>query len=139
MFRRSKGGRTTMKKILFVCTGNTCRSSMAEGIFKNLLKEAKNPMKGIEVVSAGTAVFTQEPANQKAIKVMEERGIDISSHRSQPIGKELLESADLILTMTQSHREQILRMDPQLKNKVYTLLEFIQDKEGQGRILDITD
>ena len=128
-----------MIKILFVCTGNTCRSSMAEGIFKNLIKNLGDDFKGIETISAGTLVLQQEPANPKAIKVLEDMGIDITPHTSQALTFELAQEADLILTMTQRHKEQIIQMEPNLKGKVFTLLEFAQGEERDDVTLDIAD
>src|SRR5690554_5121461 len=122
-----------MKKVLFVCTGNTCRSPMAEGIFKKLIEE-RGFSRDIQVESAGLAVLGKSAANLNALKAMEEMGIDISQHSSRGLTSELLDSADIILTMTQGHKGQILMAMPQVKDKVYTLLELI-DQEG----LDIVD
>ncbi|HHZ01170.1 MAG TPA: low molecular weight protein arginine phosphatase, partial [Tissierellia bacterium] len=67
--------------ILFVCTGNTCRSPMAEGLFKDMLR--KNNIENIKVSSAGLSVFPGEHVNEKAIRALKEKGIDISSHRAR--------------------------------------------------------
>lgn len=128
-----------MKKILFVCTGNTCRSSMAEGIFLELIRDKKSPIKNIEVTSAGLMVFGEERANEKAIIAMEEMGIDISSHLSKSLNLPLAHSADLILTMTMAHKEHILKTEPNLKDKVYSLKEYIGDGEESPGTLDIQD
>lgn len=90
--------------ILFVCTGNTCRSPMAEGIFKDMLK--KNKIDNIDVSSAGLSAFPGEGANEKAVKVLGEKGIDIGMHRASQLSEEI-DKADLILTMTLSHKEAI--------------------------------
>ncbi|MFZ7119687.1 MAG: hypothetical protein ACOWWH_01875 [Eubacteriaceae bacterium] len=108
-----------MKNVLLVCTGNTCRSSMAEGILKYLIKD-----KQVHIKSAGTSVFMSEPANNKAIKVMEEMGFDISKHRSKPITEELIKESDIILTMTKAHKEKVINASPQAKEKVFTLKEY---------------
>ncbi|MDD4089948.1 MAG: low molecular weight protein arginine phosphatase [Tissierellia bacterium] len=90
--------------ILFVCTGNTCRSPMAEGIFKDMLK--KNNIDNIIVSSAGLSVFPGEHANEKAVKALKEKGIDITMHRARQLLDEI-NKADLILTMTLSHKQVI--------------------------------
>ena len=124
-----------MKTILFVCTGNTCRSPMAAGLLKHLLEQSH--IEDIQVASAGLAVFFEEGAHQNAIATMEDLNIDISQHRARQADEDLLLDADLILTMTQSHRDQILAVLPQLKDRVFTLLEFAQ--EGEEGNLDIRD
>ncbi|MCR1900214.1 low molecular weight protein arginine phosphatase [Irregularibacter muris] len=128
-----------MMKILFVCTGNTCRSSMAEGIFKKLTGNRGNDIEDMEIISAGTLVLQQEPANPKAIKVMEDMDIDITPHTSQALTFQLAQEADLILTMTQRHKDQILQMEPYLQGKVFTLLEYAQGEEKGDLALDIPD
>lgn len=122
--------------ILFICTGNTCRSPMAEGLMKDLAKK-KNI--DIKVDSAGLFAFEGQLASKEAVLVMEEEGIDISNHRAKMVNKSLLESADLILTMSISHKRQLLREYGFIKNKVYTLKEYaygskedIQDPFGQS-------
>lgn len=108
-------------KVLFVCTGNTCRSPMAEGILKRIIKEKGLNMK---VYSAGVAVYQGDRASRNSIKAMNNIGIDISEHQASQISHELIEDADLILTMSNSHKDFILSSFESSKDKTFTLLEY---------------
>ncbi|TVP49488.1 MAG: 2-C-methyl-D-erythritol 4-phosphate cytidylyltransferase [Gemmatimonadales bacterium] len=94
-------------RLLFVCTGNTCRSPIAE-----LLARAQAASRGwerIEVRSAGVAAYPGAPASDGALEAAVRKGMDLSAHRSAPLSEELLEWADLILTMSASHLEVVHR------------------------------
>lgn len=130
--------------ILFVCTGNTCRSPMAEGILKSLLKENNmgNININIDVSSAGISAFEGEEANEKAIYTLKNKGIDIKSHKSRQLTKEIINSSDLILTMTNSHKNMILSIMPEHSKKVFTIKEYVYINNGEelaGKNLDIAD
>ena len=88
-----------MFKVMFVCTGNICRSSMAEEMMKSLLKE-----KGLEdrfsIYSSGTAVDKSRAASDNAISALKEIGLDLTAHRSKHTSRELIDKADLVLAMT---------------------------------------
>jgi len=92
--------------ILFVCTGNTCRSPMAEGFFRYLC-QAKNPRKLINIKSAGTGAIDGCPASENSIKILDELGINLRTHRSQKLTSSLLEWSDLVIAMTHSHFSNI--------------------------------
>ncbi|WP_085832134.1 low molecular weight phosphatase family protein [Clostridium merdae] len=88
-------------KIVFICTGNTCRSPMAEGLFRKMLLE--RGITDITCSSAGLFANAGEPAAENAVAVCRELGVELSSHRAKPVTKELLQSADLFVVMMQNH------------------------------------
>jgi len=114
---------------LFVCTGNTCRSPMAEAIFRKLLAERLKCQPheledhGYVVLSAGLAATIGAPASREAVELLAHSGIDLSEHGSQPVTDRLLQQADAIYTMTRQHRQAILASHPELESRVRTLAE----------------
>ncbi len=109
-------------KIVFLCTGNTCRSPMAEGIAKKIFER-----EGIncEIVSRGTLDFEGETAADFSQKVCAEQNIDISAHRSKRIRESDVQDADLILTMETSHKIFVVsKFGKKMANKTFTLREY---------------
>lgn len=129
------------EKILFVCTGNTCRSSMAEHLFRRLAEELGR--QEFVVRSAGVAAMQDDPASYGAVEVLRGKGIDtIMTHRATPVYDELVKEADLILTMTCSHKETLLQRYPGASEKIFTLKEYTRRAEeytDEHYTLDIHD
>jgi len=116
--------------VLFVCTGNTCRSPMAEALCKKLLAEregcspAELPGRGFIVLSAGLAAMVGLEASPEAVLAVQEYGADLTNHCSQPLTTDLLAQADYLFTMTQA--------------QLGALLQFFQDFGTQPRLLAST-
>ncbi len=123
------------KTILFVCTGNSCRSVMAEYILKDTLSGRKD----IEIISAGTGVFFRSSASAETIAVLQEQGIDASKHLSESLTTIMLKKADLIIVMTRGHREQVLERVPEVEKRVYLLKEFVNMPIGLHMDIDVPD
>ncbi len=113
--------------ILFVCTGNTCRSPMAEVVCRKLLADELHcsvtelSEKGIEVASAGIAANFGAPASADAIDLLNQEGVDLSQHRSQPLTEQLLDQADYVFTMTGHHRDVVLHHRADLEERTFVL------------------
>ncbi len=130
----------SLVKFLFVCTGNTCRSPMAKGIFsKNLAEKLQCNVdqlaeKGYKVLSAGTMGMSGLPASAEAITVCAAKGVDIRSHKSCALSRQLIEDSDIIFVMGQSHRETVLSLSPQAGDKCLLLAgKDIPDPIGQSQ------
>lgn len=134
--------RLTQFRILLVCTGNTCRSPMAERLMRSLLQskfqwEPSSASPPIVVQSAGVSAMPGGPASMHAIEAMRLRGIDLSDHQSSPVTERALCRSDLVLTMTQSHRQAILGRWPDLAHKVRTLSrDGIDISDPFGKCID---
>ena len=115
--------------ILLVCTGNTCRSAMAGGLFEKAIDDDYDGCINIE--SAGINVYVPTPASENAVKIMEEMDVDISDHISRQVTKEDIEEADLVLVMTLSHRNTLIDLYPQFSDKIYTIPEYAYGSDDE--------
>lgn len=111
--------------ILFVCTGNTCRSPMAEGIFKQLA--AGNPL--LRCSSAGISAIDGQPAAENAVAACEEVGVDISRHRARRIRQDDVDAADMVAVVSPTHA-YILEQAGVPREKLYVLLGELPDPFG---------
>ncbi|MCA9125359.1 MAG: hypothetical protein KDB11_34555, partial [Planctomycetales bacterium] len=115
--------RAARHTVLVVCTGNTCRSPMAEAIVRDEVAKAGGV--SVRVISAGAAAVPGGPATPEAVQAMKAQGLDLSAHRSRELTREMIAEADVILAMTRNHLAAINAIDPTAARKAATL-----DPEG---------
>ncbi len=114
--------------LLFVCTGNTCRSPIAEAMTDDALERSSTT--GVKTKSAGTFACEDSEATPYAQQVMEEIGLSLEKHRSQQITPELVKWADIILAMGKEQIEQLEAIAPDAKDKLHTLLGYVAGVYG---------
>ncbi len=124
------------KTVLFVCTGNSCRSVMAEYLLKKMIGGRED----VEVISAGTSVFIRSGASAETVHVLRREGMDASHHQSTPLNSVMVKKADLIFAMTDAHRQHIIQKIPEVEKRVYLLREFAHNISGvRSEDLEIPD
>src|SRR5277367_864768 len=122
-----------MKTILFICTGNVCRSPMAEALFRHAVRGRGE----FRALSAGIGAVDGQPPTPHSVRAMRELGVDISGQRSRMLTAELVRAADLILGMTHGHVDTVALMYPKLAEKTFLLREFDETLEPYEK--DISD
>jgi protein-tyrosine-phosphatase len=126
------------KTVLIICTGNSCRSVMAEGFLKKYLRELGKD--DIDVVSAGIHAIDGLHPTKETIEVMSREGVDVSGFRSKAVTEELIKNADHILVMAGHHMDDIIRRVPQAASKVHIVKQFgVQKDDCACEDLDIPD
>ena len=132
MAHENGGTEPTSYNLLFVCTGNTCRSPMAAAAARAELE--RRGWSHVEVRSAGVAAAAAAPASESAVTVMAEQGIDLSGHRSQHVTTELLDWADLVLAMSPAH--VLALRDLGVGDKLSLVTDFLPGGEAGQAVED---
>ncbi len=120
-------------KIMFICTGNICRSAMAHAMFEKMAKEQN---KNVQVYSCGIYAQNGDIPTYEAIETMNEYGIDLRNHRATNIRNSNIKDMDVILCATISHKNSVINMYPELKEKAFTMKEYAGYPQND---LDIKD
>jgi len=124
----------TQKHVLFICTGNTCRSPMAEGLFRKAVRDRKD----FTVGSAGVAARKGTPANAETVAVLRKQGVELKDFASRPLTEKILAEATHVFAMTRGHLQMLETAFPNHSDKYYLTCEFA-DIPGEGVGIDVPD
>lgn len=124
-------------KIMFICTGNICRSAMAHWMLVKKLKD--NKISNVEVFSSGIYAENGDTPTYEAKRVMEEYEVDLSKHRATNTLKSNIKDMDLILCATKNHKVAVLDLYPELKDKTFTMKEYVNYNRENHSSVDIKD
>ncbi len=132
--RKSFSATMGRMNILFVCTGNLCRSPLAEGYMRKIL--ADKGLLEVKVSSAGCWAGNGAPVSEGAQRVAEENGFQLSAHRSRPVTPEMVAQAGIVAVMDEIQREEVVNLAPAEEDKVVLLRSFAPDGTTQSSIPD---
>ncbi len=113
--------------MLFVCTGNTCRSPMAAAIFNKRAEEAQI---GWRALSCGLSAYEGRPASENAVLALKKRGVDLDGHQSRQVCEQALRDADRAVCVTKRHLDVLASIYPDMKQKMEALTEEVPDPYG---------
>lgn len=120
---------TERNLILTICTGNVCRSPMAEKLLQHALAAEGVPLAELEVVSAGVAAAAGEPPSENSVLALKSVQLDLTQHKSQPLTEDLVDRAFAIFAMTESHLHVLQAYFPRLPKRVHLFREFLAEGE----------
>ena len=125
-----------MKKILFVCTGNSCRSVMAEGLFRKLIGAKASDY---SAASAGISAVDGFPPSEPTVRALKDQGIDVTDHQSQRLSSELVNDAHKVIVMEKMHRDWVLELVPDAAEKTELLTQYSSKQTSRLSDIDIPD